>query len=221
MKPATREKLSEEVSGARKLIAIVHADIAGYSRLIDLDDAGTLARVQVLLRDLIEPELRKHNGRLVNTAGDALLLEFTSTTAAVRCAVSMQRRVPEFDGNQSPDRRIRFRVGVNIGDVLADGTDIHGSGVNVAARLQAACPVGGVCVSRPVRDHVSQQLDLAFEPLGSLALKNIAQPVEAFVLRVDPAAAEAQLAEDIARKPSLAAGSPGLRSGWSERARFW
>jgi adenylate cyclase len=212
MKPATREKLTEEVSGARKLIAIVHADIAGYSRLIDLDDAGTLARVQVLLRDLIEPELRKHNGRLVNTAGDALLLEFTSTTAAVRCAVAMQRRVPEFDGNQSPDRRIRFRVGVNIGDVLADGTDIHGSGVNVAARLQAACPVGGVCVSRPVRDHVSQQLDLAFEPLGSLALKNIAQPVEAFVLRVDPAAAEAQLAEDIARKPSLAAGARWLRN---------
>jgi TolB-like protein len=166
--------------------------------------------VQILLRDLIEPEPHKHDGRLVNTAGDALLLEFTSTTAAVRCAVAVQRRVPEFDGDLPPDRRIRFRIGVNIGDVLADGADIHGSGVNVAARLQAACAVGGVCVSRPVRDQVSQQLDLEFEPLGPLALKNIAQPVEAFVLRLDPTVAEAQLTEDATGSPLPAVGARWL-----------
>ena len=93
-----------------------------------------------------------------------------------------------YDGDQPPDRRIRFRIGINIGDVIPDGTDLHGDGVNIAARLQAECPAGGICVSRAVRDHVHGRLDLAFEPIGELTLKNIARPVEAFVLRLDPAA---------------------------------
>ena len=103
----------------------------------------------------------------------------------MRCAVKVQQRVPVLDGDQPPDRAIRFRVGINIGDAIADGTDLHGDAVNVAARLQAECPPGGVCVSRSVRDHVHGRLDLAFEALGPLHLKNIARPVEAFVVRLD------------------------------------
>ena len=108
---------------------------------------------------------------------------FDSIDGAVRCAVKVQQKVPIHDGDQPADRAIRFRVGINIGDAIADGTDLHGDAVNVAARLQAECPPGGICVSRSVRDHVHGRLDLAFEELGALDLKNIARPVEAFVLR--------------------------------------
>ena len=110
-----------------------------------------------------------------------------SIDGAVRCAVKVQQQVPDHDGDQPPDRAIRFRVGVNIGDAIADGTDLHGDTVNVAARIQAECPPGGICVSRSVRDHVRGRLDLTFEELGALNLKNIAYPVEAFVLQLDGA----------------------------------
>ncbi len=206
--------VAPEAIGARKLIAIVHADIAGYSRHIGRDDAGTRDRLRMIRRDLIDPELGKHGGRLVNTAGDALLLEFASITAAVQCAAEVQRRMPEFDGDLSPRERIRFRVGINIGDVLPEGTDIHGDGVNVAARLQAVCPVGGICVSRSVRDHVGQQLNLAFEPLGPLTLKNIARPIEAFVLRLDPGAPETEPAEFGQGGSPPATGARRWRTGW-------
>jgi len=169
--------------GGRKLIAVVYADMVGYSRLIGLDDIGTLERLRSLRSDLIDPAVSEHGGRVVQTGGDSLLVVFDSIDGAVRCAMKIQAHVPEFDGDQPADRAIRFRIGINIGDVIADGTDLHGDGVNVAARLQAACPAGGICVSRAVRDHVHGRLDLAFEPLGALALKNIARPVEAFVLR--------------------------------------
>ena len=113
---------------------------------------------------------------------------FDSTEGAVRCAIKVQQQVPIHDGDQPADRAIRFRVGIHVGDAIADGTDVHGDVVNVAARLQAECPPGGICVSRPVRDHVRDRLDLAFEELGPLNLKNIARPVEAFVLRLEAAA---------------------------------
>ena len=112
---------------------------------------------------------------------------FDSIDGAVRCAVKVQQQVPIHDGDQPPDRAIRFRIGINLGDAIADGTDLHGDAVNVAARLQAECPPGGICVSRSVRDHVHGRLDLAFEELGALNLKNIARPVEAFVLRLEAA----------------------------------
>ena len=163
--------------------------MVGYSRLIGLDDAGTLRRLRTLRRALIDPAIREHGGRVVQTGGDSLLIAFDSIDGAVRCAVKVQQQVPVYDGDQPPDRRIRFRVGINIGDVIPDGTDLHGDGVNIAARLEAAVPVGGICVSRSVRDHVHGRLDLAFEPIGELTLKNIARPVEAYVLRLDPDAA--------------------------------
>ena len=169
----------------RKLIAVLYADMVGYSRLIGLDDVGTLQRLRALRANLIDPAIEEHGGRIVQTAGDSLLIVFDSIDGAMRCAVKVQRRVPVLDGDQPPDRAIRFRAGIDIGDAIADGTDLHGAAVNVAARLQAECPPGGVCVSRSVRDHVHGRFDLAFEALGPLNLKNIARPVDTFVVRLD------------------------------------
>jgi adenylate cyclase len=171
--------------GGRKLIAVLHADMVSYSRLIGLDDIGTLERLKTLRSTLIDPAIAEHGGRVANTGGDSLLIVFDSVDGAVQCAIKVQQQVPAYDGEQSPDRTIRFRVGINAGDVIPEGTDVHGDVVNVAARLQAECPPGGVCVSRAVRDHVRGRLDRDFEALGPLSLKNIAQPVEAFVLRLD------------------------------------
>jgi len=159
--------------------------MVGYSRLINLDDAGTLRRLRTLRRALIDPAIREYGGKVVQTGGDSLLIAFDSIDGAVRCAVKVQHQVPVYDGDQLPDRRIRFRIGVDMGDAIPDGTDLHGDAVNIAARLEAASPVGGICVSRSVRDYVNGRLDLAFEPIGELALKNIARPVEAYVLRLD------------------------------------
>ena len=161
--------------------------MVGYSRLIGLDDLGTLERLRTLRNDLIDPAIEEHGGRIVQTGGDSLLMAFDSIDGAVRCAMKVQQQMPVHDGDQPPDRAIRFRIGINIGDVIADGTDLHGDGVNVAARLQAECPPGGICVSRSVRDHVHDRLDLAFEELGALKLKNIGRPVEAFVLKLEAA----------------------------------
>jgi adenylate cyclase len=139
--------------------------MVGYSRLIGLDDVGTLERLRVLRRSLINPAIAEHGGRIVNTGGDSLLMVFDSIDGAVRCAVKVQQQVPIHDGGDIPSDRA-IRVGINVGDVIPDSTDVHGDVVNVAARLQAECPPGGICVSRGMRDHVQDRLDLAFEELG-------------------------------------------------------
>jgi adenylate cyclase len=167
-----------------KLIAVVYADMVGYSRLIGLDDVGTLIRLRALRKEVIDPAIEEHGGRIVQTGGDSLLIVFDSIDGAVRCAVQVQKQIPIHDGDRLPDQAIRFRVGINMGDAIADGTDLHGDAVNVAARIQAECPPGGICVTLPVRDHVRDGLGLVFEELGALNLKNIARPVEAFVLRM-------------------------------------
>jgi len=167
----------------RKLVAVMYADMVGYSRLIGLDDQGTLERLRALRRDLIDPAIDEHGGRIVQTGGDSLLIVFDSIDGAVRCAVNVQQEVPVHDREQPADRAIRFRVGINIGDAIPDGTDLHGDAVNIAARLQAECPPGRVCVSRSVRDHIHERLGLEFDELGALELKNIPRPVEAFLLR--------------------------------------
>jgi adenylate cyclase len=199
-----------KAAGGRKLIAVVYADMVGYSRLIGLDDAGTLRRLRTLRRALIDPAIREYGGRVVQTGGDSLLVAFDSIDGAVRCAVTVQQQVPVYDGDQPADRRIRFRIGINIGDVIPEGTNLHGDGVNIAARLEAECPVGGICVSRTVRDHVHGRLDLPFEAIGPLTLKNIARPVEAFVVRLDPAA-EALIPHDA---PDAAKASGWIRTHW-------
>src|ERR1700679_4152597 len=160
----------------RRLIAVAYADMAGYSRLIGLDDAGTFERLRELHRDLIDPALARHGGTLVSTGGDSLLTTFDSIIPAMRFAVDVQRGAPDFDGDYAPDRRIRFRMGINVGDVIPDGANLHGDGVNIAARLQSICPPGAICVSRVVRDHVGNRLGLGFKELGAIGLKNIARP---------------------------------------------
>jgi class 3 adenylate cyclase/TolB-like protein/Tfp pilus assembly protein PilF len=167
----------------RKLIVVLYADMVGYSRLIRMDDVGTLRRLRVLRSKVIDPAIEQHGGRIVQTAGDSLLAVFDSIDGAVSCAVAVQQAVPAQDSAHPPDRAIRFRIGLNIGDAIADGADLHGEVVNVAARLQAECPPGGICVTRAVRDQVRDKLDLSFEELGALDLKNIGRPIEAFVLR--------------------------------------
>jgi adenylate cyclase len=189
--------------GGRKLIAVVYADMVGYSRLIGLDDLGTLERLRTLRNTLIDPAISEHGGRIVQTGGDSLLIVFDSIDGAVRCAVGVQQQVPDNDGDHPLDRAIRFRIGINIGDVIADGTDLHGEVTNVAARLQAECPSGGICVSRAVRDHVHGRLDLGFEELGVLHLKNISRPVEAFLLR-----SQSEIAAPKPSRPSLTAMQP-------------
>jgi adenylate cyclase len=181
----------------RKLVAVMYADMVGYSRLIGLDDAGTLQRLRALRSNLIDPAIEQHGGRIVQTGGDSLLVVFDSIDGAVRCAAKVKREVPDLDGGEAADRAIRFRVGMSIGDAIADGTDLHGDAVNVAARLHAECPPGGICVSRSVRDHVHGRLDLAFEDLGVLDLKNIARPVEAFLLRPNAGASVSETVERV------------------------
>jgi class 3 adenylate cyclase len=155
--------------GGRKLIAVVCADMVGYSRLIELDDLGTLERLRVLRRALIDPTINEYGGRIVQTAGDSLLVVFDSIDGAIRCAVTVQQQVPHHDCDRPADQTIRFRIGINIGDAIANGTDLHGEVVNVAARLEAICPPEGICVTRAVRDHVHGRLDLVFEELGALS----------------------------------------------------
>ncbi|HME19773.1 MAG TPA: adenylate/guanylate cyclase domain-containing protein [Acetobacteraceae bacterium] len=191
----------------RKLIAVLYADMVGYSRLIGLDDVGTLERLRTLRGALIDPAIDEHGGWVVQTAGDSLLVVFDSIDGAVRCAVKMQHQIPIHDADQPPDRAIRFRIGINLGDAIADGTDLHGDAVNVAARLQAECPPGGICVTRAVRDHVQGRLGFAFEALGPLDLKNISRPVEAFVVKPDaaePKSAKGHDAVPLPDRPSIA-----------------
>jgi len=146
----------------RKLIAVVYVDMVGYSRLIGLDDAGTLERLRTLRTSLIDPAVEEHGGRIVQTGGDSLLIVFDSIDGAVRCSVKMQQQIPVRDLGHPDDRAIRFRIGINIGDAIADGTDLHGDAVNVAVRLQAECPSGGVCVSRSVRESCARTTRLGF-----------------------------------------------------------
>jgi len=138
----------------RTLIAVVYADMVGYSRLIGLDDVGTLERLRTLRRTLIDPSIAARGGRIVNTGGDSLLIVFDSVDGAMRFFLNVQQQLPDFDGDQPSDRTIRFRVGINVGDVIPDGLDVHGGVVNVAARLQSDCQPGGICVSRTVREHL-------------------------------------------------------------------
>jgi len=173
----------------RRLTAILAADVAGYSRLMGADEEGTHERLQAHFRELVNPKIQEHRGRVVKNTGDGFLAEFLSVVDAVRCAVEMQRGMAERNDPIPQDERIDFRVGINLGDVIADGEDIFGDGVNVAARLEALAEPGGICVSRVVRDQVRDRLDFAFEDLGAQQVKNIARPVRVYALRREPAPA--------------------------------
>src|SRR5439155_24450906 len=146
------------------------------------DEEGTLNRLKAHRRELVDPKIREHHGRIVKTTGDGMLVEFASVVDAVRCAVEIQRAMVDRNAEISEDKRITFRIGVNLGDVIIDGDDIYGDGVNIAARLEALAEPGGICVSRTVRDHIGDRLPYAFDDMGEQSVKNIAQPVHAFAI---------------------------------------
>jgi adenylate cyclase len=170
----------EAPSVERKLAAIFAADVAGYSRLMGADEEGTHERLKAHLGELVNPKIAEHRGRIVKNTGDGFLAEFASAVDAVRCAVEVQRGMAERNAEIPPKKRIEFRVGINLGDVIAEEHDIFGDGVNVAARLEALAEPGGICVSRVVRDQVRDKLDSAFEDLGEQQVKNIARPVRVY-----------------------------------------
>ncbi|MFO1311491.1 MAG: adenylate/guanylate cyclase domain-containing protein [Burkholderiales bacterium] len=174
----------------RRLTAIVAADVAGYSRLMGADESGTLATLKAHLRELIDPKIAEYGGRTVKSMGDGLLLEFPSVVDAVRCAVDVQRGMQERNEGVPADRQILFRIGINVGDIIIDGDDIHGDGVNVAARLEGIAEPGGICVSRGVRDQVLDKLDFAFDELGAKQVKNIARPVDVYRIDIHGAATD-------------------------------
>ena len=164
----------------RRLTAILAADVVGYSRLMGQDEVGTLVRLKALRRDLIDPKIAEHKGRVVKTTGDGILIEFPSVVEAVACAVAVQQEMAAHNAGTAEDRWIEFRVGVNSGDVIVEDGDIHGDGVNVAARLEALAEPGGICVSGMVYDQVHGRLDCAFADIGEQSLKNIARPVRVY-----------------------------------------
>src|SRR5215472_3184674 len=180
-------EILEPGSRNRKLAAILHADVAGFSRLMGEDETGTHQALNKL-RSAIDPLITEHDGRIVSTAGDSVLAEFSSIVDAVSCGVEMQRASRGINDSIPPERRLELRIGVNLGDVIVDGDDIFGDGVNIAARLEALAKPGTVCISQTVYDQVKNKLDLEYRPLGSHRVKNIAEPVRAYEIGVGIAA---------------------------------
>ena len=205
----------------RRLAAILAADVAGYSRLMGMDEEGTLSALKELRRELADPKIKEHRGRIVKTTGDGLLVEFASVVDAVRCAVEVQYEMAERNAEMPEERRIQFRIGINLGDIIKDGRDIHGDGVNIAARLEALAEPGGICVNRVVRDQVRDKLDFAFEDAGEQRVKNIARPLRVYRIRPGRSAGDtmgaAQPALALPDKPSVAVLPFTNMSGESEQ----
>jgi len=196
------------MTATRRLAAILAADVAGYSRLIGADEGGTLQALKAIRAELIDPKIATHNGRLVKTTGDGLLVEFGSVVDALRCATEVQAGMAERNANvpTPADKRIEFRIGINMGDIVVEDGDIFGDGVNVAARLEGLAEPGGICVSARVQEDAAGKLDLAFEDLGEQVLKNIVRPIRAYRIATGaaPATAVATPALPLPDKPSVA-----------------
>jgi class 3 adenylate cyclase len=203
----------------RRLAAILAADVASYSRLMGADEEGTLAALKAIRRELGDPKIAAYRGRIVKTTGDGLLVEFASVVDAVRCAVDVQRGMAERNADIPRERRIEFRIGINVGDVIIDGDDLYGDGVNIAARLEALAPAGGICVSARVHEDAINKVEAAFEDLGEQSLKNISRAVRAYRVR---AASEATAAEPtpLPNKPSNAEPASGARSAEQKMRRI-
>jgi adenylate cyclase len=169
-----------EIRAQRRLAAILAADVVGYSRLMEQDEAGTLAALKVRRHDVLAPVVAQHNGRVVKVMGDGVLVEFGSVVDAVQCAVELQKGFTEANQGVAEINRIVLRIGINLGDVIVEGSDLYGDGVNVAARLEGLAEPGGIYVSATVHDHVTGKLALEFDDLGERTLKNIVKPVRVY-----------------------------------------
>jgi adenylate cyclase len=195
----------------RRLAAVLAADMVGYSRLMEVDEAGTLARLKTHRLELIDPTIAKNRGRIIKATGDGLLVEFQSVNDAVLCAAEIQRRMARRNADVAPARWMEFRIGINLGDVIVEKNDIFGDGVNVAARLEGLAEPGGICVSGAVRDQVGNRLDdVSFEDIGDQSVKNITRPIRVFRIRLQPevtaapeSSKEAAAAVTFAKKPSI------------------
>jgi adenylate cyclase len=190
----------------RKLTAILAADVAGYSRLMGADEEGTLAQLKAHRRVLVNPKIKEHRGRIVKTTGDGVLVEFGSVVDAVRCAVEVQLGMVERNADVPQEKRIEFRVGIHQGDIIIDGGDIFGDGVNVAARLEGLAEPGGICISGRVHEDAQGKLDISFEDIGEQLLKNIARSVRVYRARpgCGSEARSLRVALPIPNKPSIA-----------------
>ena len=201
------------MSSVRRLAAILAADVAGYSRLMGADEEGTHERLKAHLRELVDTKIEEHRGRIVKNTGDGFLAEFASVVDAVRCAVEVQREMIDREPEMPDDQRIRLRIGINLGDVIVEGDDLYGDGVNIAARIEALADPGGVFVSNTVHDQVRDRLPFVFEDLGEQQVKNIARPVRVYRVRDVGAAATSpsaiQPALPLPDKPSIAVLRPG------------
>jgi TolB-like protein/tetratricopeptide (TPR) repeat protein len=210
------------MSQTRRLAAILAADVAGYSRLMGADEEGTLERLKALRHDLLDPRIAEHHGRIVKTTGDGMLVEFASVVDAVRCAVEVQKAMPERNTGVGADNRIELRIGINLGDVIVEGDDLYGDGVNIAARIEALADAGGVFVSNTVHDHVRDRLPFVFDDLGEQQVKNITRPVRVYRVRDAGAAAESPSAPalPLPDKPSIAVMPFANMSGDPEQQYF-
>ena len=188
----------------RRLCAVLAADVAGYSHLMGADEEGTLALLKTHRRDLFDPKINEHRGRIVKTTGDGILVEFASVVDAVRCAVEVQRGMATRNVEMPQDKRVEFRVGINVGDIIIDGGDIFGEGVNVAARLEGLAEPGGICVSARVQEDVRGKLNIAFQDTGEQQLKNIALPVRVYRVQLSTVTATVRPALPLPDKPSIA-----------------
>ena len=192
----------------RRLAAIISADVVGYSKMMGQDEAGTLSRLKSLRAEFLHPSIAEYGGRIVKTTGDGTLIEFSSAVDAVSHAVDVQRGMAERNAKLPADQQIHLRLGINVGDIIIDGDDIFGDGVNVAARIEALAEPGGICISSRVHEYVGDRLDLAFEDIGPQSMKNIAEPVRVYRIRLSEGAgtttAEPRGSLPLPDKPSIA-----------------